>query len=194
MFITIEGIDGAGLSTQSGLLNEYLLKKGKKTLLTKEPTNSLIGGLVKAALKKEWSTNNIALQTLLVADRAHHLASEIEPVLKKNVIVICDRYILSSIAYGSLDIPLQHLKQLNSIFRKPDITILLDAHPKIALERIKTSRYSVELFETEQHLTQVRKNYLSLKNFFSNTYVIDANNPADQVFKDILKAVEKKIY
>lgn len=194
MFIAIEGLDGAGLSTHAGLLNEYLIKKGKKTFLTKEPTNGLIGGLVKAALKKEWSANNLALQTLLVADRAQHLGSEIEPVLKKNVIVICDRYMLSSIAYGSLDIPLQHLKQLNSMFRKPDITIILDVHPKIAMERLKTSRYSVEMFETEQYLTQVRKNYLSLKNFFTNTFVIDANNPVDQVFKDILKSVEKKIY
>ncbi len=194
MFISIEGLDGAGLSTQSGLISEYFLKKGKKSLLTKEPTHGLIGGLVKAALKKEWSTNNLTLQTLLVADRAHHLSSEIEPALKKNMIVICDRYILSNLAYGSLDVPLQHLKQLNSLFRKPDITIMLDVHPKIALDRIKTSRYSVELFETEQHLTQVRKNYLSLKNFFSNTYMIDANNPIEQVFKEILKVIDKKVY
>ena len=194
MFISMEGLDGSGLSTQACLLNDYFLKKGKSSILTKEPTNGLIGGLVKAALKHEWNTSNLTLQNLLVADRAHHLATEIEPALKKGTIVICDRYVLSTLVYGALDVPLQYLKQMNALFRKPDITIILDVHPKISLERIKRSRYHVELFETEQKLTQIRKNYLSLKNYFTNSYVIDGNNPIEQVFKDILKIVEKKTY
>ena len=102
MFIVIEGLDGAGLSTQAGLLNDYFLKKSKNVLLTKEPTNGLIGGLIKAGLKNEWKTDNITLQTLYSADRAHHLATEIEPALKKNIIVICDRYVLSTLAFGKI--------------------------------------------------------------------------------------------
>ena len=83
---------------------------------------------------------------------------------------------------------------MNSLFRKPDLTILIDIHPKIALERIKTDRYSTELFEEEQRLTQIRKNYLSLKNYFANTEVVDGNNSPEQVSKDILKIISKKGY
>src|SRR3989344_6163988 len=126
MFITIEGLDGAGLSTQAGLLRDYLLKKKKKVILTKEMTDGLVGGLIKAALRKEWDTGNLTIQNLFTADRAHHLATEIEPALKKGLIVVSDRYILSTLAYGALDVPLQYLKQMNALFRKPDLTFILD--------------------------------------------------------------------
>ena len=194
MFITIEGLDGAGLSTQAGLLRDYLLKKKKKVILTKEMTDGLVGGLIKAALRKEWDTGNLTIQNLFTADRAHHLATEIEPALKKGLIVVSDRYILSTLAYGALDVPLQYLKQMNALFRKPDLTFILDVHPSISLERIKASRYHVELFEVEQKLHQIRKNYLALKNYFGNTFVIDANNPKEKVFEDISKILDKKVY
>jgi energy-coupling factor transporter ATP-binding protein EcfA2 len=72
-FIVFEGIDGSGKTTQASLLYSYLLSKGKKVVLTKEPTQGIIGSLIRAALSGEWKTNNATLQLLFSADRAHHI-------------------------------------------------------------------------------------------------------------------------
>ena len=87
IFVTFEGIDGAGLSTQAALLNDYLIKNGKQCVLTKEPTNNIVGGIIRAGLRGEWKVNNLTIQNLFAADRSHHLETEIEPALKKRKIV-----------------------------------------------------------------------------------------------------------
>ncbi|MFH0836572.1 MAG: dTMP kinase [Candidatus Aenigmatarchaeota archaeon] len=194
IFITFEGIDGSGLSTQAALLNDFFIKNGKQCVLTKEPTNNIIGGIIRAGLRREWKVNNLTIQNLFAADRSHHLESEIEPALKKRKIVVCDRYVLSTIAFGALDVPLEYLKQINSLFRKPDITFIIDVHPAVSIERMKKARYHVEMFETEQRLKQTRQNYLALKNFFPNTFIIDGNNPIEQVHKDVLSVIRKQLY
>ena len=122
--IVIEGLDGAGLSTQAALLARYLRDKDEEVILTKEPTTSSIGNLIKAALKHEWNPSPLALQLLFAADRAHHLQNEIEPALRENKIVISDRYILSSLAFGSIDVDQEFLKRGNSTFIKPDLRYL----------------------------------------------------------------------
>lgn len=193
-FIVFEGLDGAGLSTQAWKLRDYLQSKGKGVVLTKEPTNSLIGGLIRSSLRKEWKTSPLSLQMLFVADRAHHLANEIEPAIKKGKIVICDRYILSTLAFGSLDVNMNFLKHVNMNFRRPDITFIIDTQPRICLQRIKKSRNHTELFEEEQKLIQIRNNYLSLKNHFSGTFIVDGNKDVEDVFKDIKRICDKKIY
>ena len=189
-FIVFEGLDGSGITTQSTLLRNYFLKEGKNAILTKEPTDGLIGGIIKACLRKEWKASPLTLQMLFAADRSHHL-TEIEAALKENKIVICDRYILSTLAYGSLSVPGETLKQLNANFRRPNMTFLVDTQPKICLERIKKSRPHVELFEEEQKLTQIRNNYLSLKGYFPNTFVVDGNRGVEEIMNDIIKLVKK---
>ena len=95
-FIVFEGLDGSGLSTQSTMLKEYLLKIGRKTVLTKEQTDNFIGGLIKSSLKEQIRISPLTLQLMFVADRSHHLDSEIEPALKEGKIVISDRYLLTN--------------------------------------------------------------------------------------------------
>ena len=192
-FIVFEGLDGSGISTQSGLLYDYFSKKGKKTVLTKEQTNGLIGGLIKAGLRHEWKTTPLALQLLFAADRSHHLDKQINPAINNGKIVICDRYILSTLAFGSLDVDMQFLKEINSKFPAPDITFILDVLPKICLQRITKSRFHAELFEEEEKFNKIRKAYLSLKNYFPNTFVIDGNRSIEEVHKDIIKIVEEQI-
>src|SRR3989338_8800687 len=99
--IVFEGLDGSGISTQAAMLRNHLVGKGKDVILTKEPTDGLVGGIIKSCLRKEWKTDPLTLQILFAADRSHHLPGEIEPALKKNKTVICDRSILSSLAFGS---------------------------------------------------------------------------------------------
>lgn len=190
-FAVFEGLDGSGLTTQATLLRNYFISKGKDAVLTKEPTEGLIGGLIKACLRKEWSTFPLVLQMLFAADRAHHLNSEIEPALKKGRIVICDRYILSSYAFGSLDVTLPVLKQLNAYFRKPHITIFIDTQPKICIERMKKARPHVELFEEEHKLEQIRKNFLSMKNLFPETHIVDGNRAPEEILGEIIRIVGK---
>ena len=190
-FISIDGLDGAGLTTQATLLRNWLTSKGSDTILTKEPTDGLIGGLIKSSLRREWKTSPLALQMLFAADRAHHLATEIEPALKKSRNVVSDRYILSNIAYGSVDIPQAILQQLNANFRKPHVTFIIDTQPAVCMDRIKKSRHHVELFEDEQKLQTTRKIFLSLRKMFPETYVIDGNRPQEEVFADIHKIVSK---
>ncbi len=190
-FLIFEGLDGAGITTQATLLRNYLVGKGKDALLTKEPTDGLIGGIIKSSLRKEWNTDPLTLQMLFAADRSHHLKTEIEPALKKGKHVICDRYILSSLIFGSLGVSVGILKQLNAEFRKPSMTFIIDTHPRICIERMQKARHHVELFEEEQKLEQIRRNMLSLKNFFPDTYVIDGNRKPEEILGDIIKIVSK---
>lgn len=189
----IEGLDGAGLSTQATLLAEYLRGKNKKVLLTKEPTSLPIGKLIKSILSRNQEVSLLALQLLFAADRAEHLEKEIEPALRTNHIVISDRYILSSLAFGSVDNDLEFLKQINSRFRRPDLTVIIDTPPKVCLERINRARDNIELFEEGQRLEKVRKQFLALKNYFDNTFIVAGDRAKDEVSKDIREVVESII-
>ena len=187
-----EGLDGSGITTQATLLRNHLVIKGKKALLTKEPTDGLIGGLIKSCLRNEWKTDPSTLQMLFAADRSHHLETEIMPAIKRGQTVICDRYVLSSLIFGSLKTSLYFLKEINKNFRKPDATIIVDTQPKICMERMKKARHHVELFEDEQKLQQIRRNMLSLKNHFPRTFVVDGNRNPEEVLNEI-KAIAGKI-
>ena len=191
LFIVFEGLDGSGLSTQANLLRNYLADKGRVVILTKEQTDGSIGGLIKSSLRDEWKTSPLALQLLFAADRAHHLASEIEPALNEDKIIICDRYVLSSLAFGSLNLDLEFMKAMNSKFREPDLTFIIDTEPKECLERIKKSRFHLELFEDEKKFTEIRKNFLLIKDMYANMYIIDGNRKIEEVFDDIKKIVNK---
>jgi dTMP kinase len=152
-----------------------------------------LGGIIKSALRNEWETDPLTLQMMFAADRSHHISSEIDPALKNDKVVICDRYVLSSLAFGSVYISLETLKQLNVYFRKPNLTIIVDTHPKMCIERMKKARHHVEMFEKEQKLEQIRKNYIALRNYFPETYFVDGNKSADEVMTEIRKIVESKI-
>ena len=131
-FIVFEGIDGSGKSTQAGLLFHYLKERKKRVHSTSEPTQYLIGGLIKSWLAKDWQSTPDCLQLLFAADRAYHLDKEIIPLLKKGVTVVCDRYSLSTLAYGALELDLDWLITLNQNFIAPDVTFLLNTPPKSA--------------------------------------------------------------
>jgi len=190
-FIAFEGLDGSGLSTQAEMLRNYLQKRGYEVVLTKEQSNGLIGGLIKSGLKGEWKVSPLALQLLFTADRAQHIEREIMPALEKGKIVISDRYVLSTLAFGSMDIDMDFLKLINSKFIKPDITFIIDTDPEICIERIKKSRFHAELFEDLEKMEKVRENYRKLQNHFPNTFVINGNYNKAKVFETIKRIVDK---
>lgn len=192
LMIALEGPDASGESTQAELLADWFEKKGQKVFVTKEPTNSIIGGIIRSILKKEWEVDMKTLQLLFTADRAHHLRTEIIPLLKKGVNVISDRYILSTLAFGSLEEDLEWLKSINSKFPQPDLTFILNVPGKVCAERIAKSRFGFEFFETAKKLDIVRKNYLKLKDLHQNIHVIKGYGKSEgKIHKDIVNIVEK---
>ena len=191
-FIVFEGLDGSGTTTQANLLFKYLKKQGKKVYLTGEPTRSLIGGLIEGQISGDWKSTPECLQLLFTADRAHHLEKGIIPLLKKGITVICIRYILSTLAYGNLDIKDEKwLMTINKKFIWPDITFLLKVSPKICIQRIKKERFHKELFEKEEKLKGVYKNYLKFAKKLKNIYIIDGEKPIKKVFEEIKNLYEK---
>lgn len=194
LFIAFEGLDGSGLSTQVDLLNKYLNKQGYECFATKEPTNNIIGGLIRGLLTHIWKASNECSQLLFTADRALHLEKEIIPALKKKKIMITDRYFFSTIAFGSLNIrDLDWLVSLNQHFILPDIIFLIKVPPKECVKRIKSSRFSKELFEEEEKLKKIWRTYNKLAKIFPNICVIDGNRDKEKVFNDIFDVVVKKL-
>ncbi|HUV02333.1 MAG TPA: dTMP kinase [Desulfobacteria bacterium] len=189
--IVFEGLDGSGLSTQSALLAEHLREKNEKVMLTKEPTASPIGRLIRSVLQRDHEFSLFTLQLLFAADRAEHLEKEIEPALQANEIVISDRYILSSLAFGSVDNDVEFLKQINARFRTPDLTIIIDTPPRVCLDRIVKNRDNIELFEEEKRLEKVREQYLALKDYFDNTVILAGDRAKEAIAKDIQGIVER---
>lgn len=192
-FIVFEGIDGAGTTTQANLLFKYLKGQGEKVHLTGEPTRSLIGGLIEGQISGDWQSSPECLQLLFTADRAHHLEKEIIPLLKKGITVICTRYILSTLAYGDLDIKDEKwLMEINKKFILPDMTFLLKVSPKICIQRIEKERFHKELFEKEDKLKKVFKNYLKFAKKFKNIYIVDGEKSIKEVFNKIKKICESR--
>lgn len=193
-FIVIEGIDGSGSSTQAVRINQFLQNHKIKSHLTKEPTNYLIGGLIRSWLTGDWSSSAMCLQLLFVADRAHHLEKEIIPMLEKNIHVVCDRYYFSTVAYGSLDIPdLDWLYEINKHFLKPDIVFYLRVSVDEAMQRMKQSRNSLELFEKEKELSKVIIQYENFTKKFSYVIPIDGSQDPDKVTEDIKNILRRKL-
>jgi dTMP kinase len=187
-FIVFEGLDGSGKSTQVGLVFDFLKGKDQKVHSTSEPTQYLIGGLIKSWVSNDWKSTPECLQLLFAADRAYHLDKEITPLLKKGVTVICDRYFLSSLAYGDLEIKdLNWLISLNQNFILPDITILLKVSPKICLQRMLKERFFLNLFEKEKKLKKVWQNYEKLTKKYKNIYIVDGEKSIEEISEGVKK-------
>lgn len=186
--IAIEGIDGAGKSTVAVALKDHLekTKKSRKILLTQEPFTEEIISLI---AKTSWS-DPVTLALLFTADRAYHL----NWIKSQNPdIVILDRYYYSTIAYQSaLGLDENWIKCINSKFPKPDLTVLLDIEPEIALNRIKRK----DLFDFDKKiksLHKVREIYLRLADNEKNFYIINASEPLKKVLSIVTKLADSLI-
>lgn len=194
-FIVLEGLDGSGNTTQAGLLMENLKRVGKKVHLTKEPTGYLIGGLIRSWLAHDWKSSPECLQLLFTADRAHHLKKEIEPLLRKGIYVICDRYAFSTMAYGGLDIKdKMWLRDLNKHFLLPDLTFFVKVRPEVCMRRIHKSRFGIELFEKQKELGLVWKEYEKLIKQFEHIKLIDGEQGVEDIANTVFSVVRKNYF
>ena len=151
-FITLEGIDGSGKSTQSGRLAEWLTQRtGRETVCTFEPGGWHGGESLRELMLSGAKFSAMSELLLFLADRAEHVNRVILPALRQGCNVICERWNESTIAYqaGGHDLNPGHVKRIISAcnFLKPNIKILLDIPPEIAIERIKS--HKPDRFESE---------------------------------------------
>lgn len=193
-FITFEGIDGSGKSTQIRLLKNRIEKLNASCFETAEPSGGPIGSLLRQFLSGRMKADERTLATLFAADRLDHLANVTDGVCSKidnGIHVICDRYILSSYAYQSVRVPLEWVMQLNSEAAnvlRPDCHIFIDVDPEISLERMAKGRFHTDLFETKERLTEVRNCYLKLCDMLreqENIIIINGNQSVEQISDEI---------
>lgn len=195
MFIAFEGLDGSGSSTQSRLLAQRLEKNGQPCLLTKEPTSdSPIGRMIREILQHKWSASPEGLQLLFSADRAEHLKNEIEPALDGGQVVITDRYLFSTLAYGGMNVDMAWLKDINKHFRLPDMTFLFKLDPEECIKRIAGRGSDYELFEKAEKLAKIWENYEIIAEEFENIEVIDATQSVQEIEEEIWKFAAFKLY
>ena len=184
MYIVLEGIDGAGKSTQIKMLKEWLESNGLRVETIVEPTDLEVGKLIRKLLTRSDATSDTMQKTLgllFAADRLI-LMDKIEQLEKDNIVVISDRSFYSSLSYQD---PQDWIKEINKFAKIPDLVLLLDLDVKKSVERCD----GTDEFENEEFLTGVKQNYLDLAKSNDNFKIIDANNGPNKVSSDIKKAV-----
>ncbi len=165
LFIVFEGTDGSGTTTQGNLLTQQLQQAGHSVHRTAQPSPGPIGQLIRAALRGQLEgrldARTVAL--LFAADRVDHGHREIQPALDRGDVVVCDRYLGSSLAFqvvdGSGGISEDWLLEINSGALVPDVSIWVDVPPEVAVARIVARGQPQERFEVLDTLRQVRQRY-----------------------------------
>lgn len=203
LFITFEGADGSGKTTQVNKIKSFLEEKGYEVVLTREPGALELGQKIRNILLH--STEVIADRCeifLFVADRAQHIETFIKPAINQGKIVLCDRHTDSTIAYQGYGRgqDIEMLKQLNEIAvngLKPDLTLLFDVSTEVAQERVGSEKDRMESAGIEFH-KKVRNGYLELqKQEPDRIKLINANNFIDNVYEDtkqvIIQLLQEKL-
>jgi len=159
--IVFEGLDGAGTTTQAKLLAQRYINTGSKAILTCEPTDSLIGKLIRQVLRGDIDITPRSLAFLFAADRENHLFNNkngFAYAINRGEIVISDRYFFSSLAYQSIGTHYDEVKAINSYFPFPQVVIYIDTPPAVCLDRIE-SREDRDDFETLEFQEKVYNTY-----------------------------------
>jgi dTMP kinase len=208
LFITFEGVEGSGKTTQIERLKTYLTQKGIPCRVTREPGGSPIGEKIRKILLNPDHREMSPLSELLLyeASRAQHVIEVVKPLLKKEMVVLCDRFSDASTAYQGygrrVDLKwVERLNRLSSHGIKPDLTFLLDCPSSVGLKRALQrnqllKKEKEERFEREkiQFHHRVRRGYLSIaKKEPDRVKVIDTREGEEKVFKKICKIVDQLI-
>ena len=189
-FVVLEGLDGAGTTTQSGLLKEALQRVGERCHATREPTGGPIGRLLRAALLGELQMTPCTLALLFAADRSEHLYAPdgIVTTLRAGGYVVCDRYLFSSLVYQSLGCSGGYVAALNVRFPLPRHLIFVDTPPEQCQQRV-AARQRRELFEELPLQQRLRQRYLVVLRQFADHGVtvarVDGSGSRDAVFARI---------
>ena len=205
MFITLEGIEGSGKTTQISRLAEFLEDRGMGCVTTRQPGGTQIGENIRSILldPANRALDPLAELLLYLADRAQHINELIKPALENGKTVLCDRYFDATLVYQGFarGLSIELIGQLHQLLfddLKPDVTLLLDLSPQQGLERAwqqlnigqrsgDESRFEAETLAFHE---KVRAGYLELARLEPDRFrIIDATQTQDQVFAAISKVV-----
>ena len=204
LFITFEGGEGSGKSSALRLLDERLRNEGYQTVLTREPGGTPIAEQIRNVILDKSNTKMDARTEALLyaASRRQHLVEKVWPALKEGKLVLCDRYLDSSLAYqgGARGLGIDNVLNVNMFATEgtfPNLTLLFDIEPELGLARIaKNAEREVNRLDLEklEFHHGVRKTFLSLAKRYPDRYVvIDASKPLDEVVADSYEAIMDKM-
>jgi len=203
LFIVLEGLDGAGTTTQAQRLARRLEDAGERAHFTAEPSSGPIGSQIRMMLAgrlvghrgEAWDRRSLAL--LFAADRLDHLACVIQPKVEAGIHVICDRYVLSSLAYQSLDNPAAWVAEINRYAAAPDLTFFLRVRAEAALKRRQAATPGKgELFETLAQQRRIERAYdreIEARGRSQRVRILDGSQTIDEVAEDIWTEVERRL-
>ena len=199
VFITFEGADGCGKTTQIELLKKYLDEKNIKNIQTREPGATVLGvELRKILLHYEKPVSDVAETFLYLADRAQHTEFEIKPMLDDGYIILCDRFIDSTVSYQGYarKQDINQINKLNEIATKglkPDLTIVFDIESTIAQKRLQGEKDRLEKEGLEFHKA-LRFGYLELaKKEPDRIKVINADDTIENIHKKVIELISRYI-
>lgn len=204
MFITVEGVEGCGKTTILKMVYDKLLSENYNIILTREPGGVQISEQIRNIIlnKENTALDNRTEALLFAASRRQLLVEKIWPALKEGKIVLCDRYLDSSLAYqgGGKHLGIDNVLNINLFATEntlPDMTILFDIPPEVGLQRISAnSEREVNRLDLEKisFYNDTRNAFLSLAEKFNDRYVvIDASKSIEEVFEQAYRIIKKKI-
>lgn len=165
-FIVLEGLDGAGTTTQAERLAAALRAEGHAVITTREPSDGPVGTLIRQALTGRLvlpgGAGPLAPETLALlfaADRTDHLRAKVLPALEAGTHVISDRYVLSSLAYQGMSLPMAWVDAVNACAVAPDLTLFVRVKPEVAARRRAARGGPAELFEADEAQRKIARQY-----------------------------------
>ncbi len=199
LFITFEGIDGCGKTTQLNLLANYLKENGFEVVITREPGCKGIGEKIRSLLlnsKDDVSSNCEAF--LFLADRAQNIDNIVKPAVEKGAIVLCDRHTDSTIAYQGYGrgIDINHLKKLNTLATSdflPDLTLVFDIDVETSQKRVGDVKDRMESIGVDFY-RKVRNGYLDIAiNEPNRVKVINSKDSIENIFEQVKSLIKAKL-
>ncbi len=197
LFITFEGADGCGKTTQLKLIARYLEENGYEVVLTREPGAKGLGEKVREILLNyDGEVSDRCESFLFLADRAQHIDMIVNPAVNSGKIVLCDRHTDSSVAYQGYGrgLDVQRIKMLNELAvngRKPDLTLVFDIDVETSMQRVGDEKDRMESAGKE-FFNRVREGYLEIaKQEPQRVKVLDAKKSIEDIHKDVVKLIEE---
>ncbi len=203
-FVVIEGLDGAGTTTQCAAIAKDLRAHGREVLTTREPSDGPIGKLIRQALTRQLGLSTkkqpltpTTLALLFAADRVDHVAREIEPALARGATVLSDRYLLSSLAYQGSQLPIGWVAKINQGALVPDLTLFLQIDPALGAKRRAARGGKRELYETQAIQRRTARQYLAAialrRRAGEKIVILDGGAPMADVTAASLEALRKRL-
>lgn len=196
LFITFEGADGCGKTTQLNLIKEYLGQQGKDVIVTREPGAKGLGEHVrKILLNYDGVVSDRCESFLFLADRAQNIDVIVNPAIQEGKIVLCDRHTDSTVAYQGYGrgLDIEEINMLNNLAtgnKKPDLTLVFDVDIETSMQRVGKEKDRMEN-AGDAFFNRVRQGYLKIaKNEPDRVKVVDSTKSIEDVHKDVVEIIK----